>query len=210
LLVPVPGQATMVGQRGVGKTALLAPQLRIALLRLSKLAHAKDLAVRALRALAGFAKGLKVSYADIEVGLDYEGEAGLADNGDLEHDLHDLQELLESAGAAAKAAGTALVIFVDELQYVPAAQLAALITDPLLSVLPPRMGPAQLASRRRIADRRRRRGSCDHDGRGRPRRELLPRSLRSTDAAGKALPARHGRTRPRAPSIRGDRRMPQA
>lgn len=144
----------MVGLRGVGKTvlldrmrddaetsgvhtirieapedrslpALLAPQLRIALLRLSKSAHAKDLAVRALRALAGFAKSLKVSYADIEVGLDYDSEAGLADNGDLEHDL---QELLESAGAAAKAAGTVLVIFVDELQYVAEAQLAALIT----------------------------------------------------------------------------------
>lgn len=144
----------MVGLRGVGKTvlldrmrddaetsgvhtirieapedrslpALLAPQLRIALLRLSKSAHAKDLAVRALRALAGFAKGLKVTYADIEVGLDYEGEAGLADNGDLEHDL---QELLETAGAAAKAAGTVLVIFVDELQYVAETQLAALIT----------------------------------------------------------------------------------
>ena len=105
--------------------ALLAPQLRVALLRLSKLAQAKDLAVRGLRALAGFAKGLKTTYADIEVGLDYEGEAGLADNGDLEHDL---QELLESAGAAAKAAGTALVIFVDELQYVAEPQLAALIT----------------------------------------------------------------------------------
>ena len=144
----------MVGLRGVGKTvlldrmrddaevsgvhtirieapedrslpALLAPQLRVALLRLSKLAKAKDLAIRGLRALAGFAKGLKVSYADIEVGLDYEGEAGLADNGDLEHDL---QELLESAGAAAKAVETALVIFIDELQYVPEAQLAALIT----------------------------------------------------------------------------------
>lgn len=81
----------MVGLRGVGKTvlldrmrddaeasgvhtirieapedrslpALLAPQLRVALLRLSKLAHAKDLAVRGLRALAGFAKALKVTY----------------------------------------------------------------------------------------------------------------------------------------------------
>ena len=139
----------MVGLRGVGKTvlldrmrddaeatgvhtirieapedrslpAMLAPQLRVALLRLSKLAHAKDLAVRSLRALA-----LKVTYRDIEVGLDYEGEPGLADNGDLEHDL---QQLLQSAGAAAKAAGTALVIFVDELQYVPEPQLAALIT----------------------------------------------------------------------------------
>jgi hypothetical protein len=144
----------MVGLRGVGKTvlldrvrddaeasgvhtirieapedrslpALLAPQLRVALLRLSKQEHAKDLAVRALRALAGFAKSLKFTYKDIEVGLDYEGEPGVADNGDLEHDL---QELLESSGAAAKAVGTALVIFVDELQYVPEAQLAALIT----------------------------------------------------------------------------------
>lgn len=144
----------MVGLRGVGKTvlldrmrddaevtgvhtvrieapedrslpALLAPQLRIALLRLSKTEQAKDLAIRGLRALAGFAKGLKVTYGDIEVGLDYDAEAGLADNGDLEHDL---QALLESAGAAAKAASTALVIFIDELQYVPAAQLAALIT----------------------------------------------------------------------------------
>ena len=144
----------MVGLRGVGKTvlldrmrddaevtgvhtirieapedrslpALLAPQLRIALLRLSKTEQAKDLAIRGLRALAGFAKGLKVTYGDIEVGLDYDAEAGLADNGDLEHDL---QALLESAGAAAKAASTALVIFIDELQYVPEAQLAALIT----------------------------------------------------------------------------------
>lgn len=144
----------MVGLRGVGKTvlldrmrddaegagvhsirieapedrslpAMLAPQLRVALLRISKLAQAKDLAVRGLRALSGFAKALKVTYEDIEVGLDFESEPGLADNGDLEHDL---QELMESAGAAAKAAGTALVIFIDELQYVPEAQLAALIT----------------------------------------------------------------------------------
>jgi hypothetical protein len=84
--------------------ALLAPQLRIALLRMSKMAQATDLAVRGLRALAGFVKGLKVTYGDIEVGLDYEPEAGLADNGDLEHDM---QALLEAAGAAAKAARTA-------------------------------------------------------------------------------------------------------
>ena len=40
--------------------AMLAPALRIELLRLSRLAKAKDLAWRALRALAGFAKALKV------------------------------------------------------------------------------------------------------------------------------------------------------
>ena len=73
--------------------AILAPQLRQALLRLSRNEQAKDLAQRALRALAGFAKALKVKYADIEVGLDFDPEPGLADNGDLEHDL---QALLES------------------------------------------------------------------------------------------------------------------
>lgn len=144
----------MIGLRGVGKTvlldrmrddaeaegiqtvrieapegrslpAMLAPQLRQALLRLSRNAQAKALSQRALRALAGFAKALKVKYHDIEVGVDLDPEPGLADNGDLEHDL---QALLEAVGAAAKKAGTALAMFVDELQYVEETQLAALIT----------------------------------------------------------------------------------
>lgn len=143
----------LVGLRGVGKTvlldriredaeqggihtlrvespekrslpALLAPQLRLALLRLSKLEQAKELAGRGLAALAGFAKALKVKYHDIEVGIDVAGQAGLADNGDLEHDL---TALLEAVGDAAQAAKTAIVLFIDELQYVPEEQLAALI-----------------------------------------------------------------------------------
>ena len=144
----------MVGLRGVGKTvlldrmrddaeaqgvqtlrieapegrslpALLAPQLRQALLRLSRQQNAKELATRALRALAGFAKSLKVKYEDIEVGFDFDPEPGLADNGDLEHDL---QALLETVGSAAQKAGTALVMFIDEMQYVKEDELAALIT----------------------------------------------------------------------------------
>ena len=143
----------MVGLRGVGKTvllesmreeaqavgiralsveapenrslpALLAPQLRQALLQLSNNERAKELAHRALRGLAGFAAALKVKYQDIEVGLDLEPEPGLADNGDLEMDL---QALLEAAGLAAKEAETALALFVDELQYVEEEELAALI-----------------------------------------------------------------------------------
>ena len=47
--------------------ALLAPQLRQALLRLSRVEKARDLAQRGLRALAGFAGALKVKYEDIEV-----------------------------------------------------------------------------------------------------------------------------------------------
>ncbi len=95
--------------------ALLAPELRIALIKLSKHAQARDMAQRGLRALAGFAQALKVKYQDLEVGLDLAPEPGLADNGDLEHDL---QDLLQAAGTAAAAAGTALVMFLDELQYV--------------------------------------------------------------------------------------------
>src|SRR5690606_32998421 len=78
-----------------------------------------------LRALSGFVKALKFKYGDIEVGLDLEPEPGLADNGDLEHDL---QALLETAGQAARQAGTALIMFIDELQYVEEKELAALIT----------------------------------------------------------------------------------
>jgi hypothetical protein len=103
---------------------MLAPQLRQAMLRLSRNAQAKALAERALRALAGFASALKIKYKDIEVGADFDPEPGLADNGDLEHDL---QALIETVGAAAQKAGAALVLFVDELQYVEEEQLAALI-----------------------------------------------------------------------------------
>ena len=105
--------------------ALLAPALRLALLHLSKKKAAKDYAVRGLKALAGFASKLKLTYHDIEVGLDYDPEPGLADNGDLEGDLG---TLLAQVGAAAKAAGTSVVLFIDELQYVEEPQMAALIS----------------------------------------------------------------------------------
>jgi AAA ATPase domain len=144
----------LVGLRGVGKTvlleqmrqdaeksgvitlrleapenrslpALLSPQLRQALLKLSTIENAKALAQRGLRALAGFAKAFKLKYDDIEVGIDLEPEQGLADNGDLEGDL---ATLLEQVALAAQQAKTAVVLFIDELQYVEEEQLAALIT----------------------------------------------------------------------------------
>lgn len=105
---------------------MISPELRKALIRLSAVEKARDLARRALRGLAGFVGALKAHYEDIQVGLDFSPEPGLADAGDLEHDL---QSLLEAAGEAAKAGGTALVLFIDELQYVPEDELAALITS---------------------------------------------------------------------------------
>ena len=105
--------------------ALLAPNLRLVLLKLSKSEKAKDLAQRALKGLSGFVKALKVTYNDIEVGLDYEPEPGLADNGDLENDL---VQLLEATAKAAQKENSGLMLFIDELQYVEENQLAALIT----------------------------------------------------------------------------------
>jgi hypothetical protein len=143
----------LVGLRGVGKTvlldrmrsdaegtgiqtlrieapenkslpAMLAPELRKALLRMSTIESAKLVSQRSLRALAGFAKGLKLKFADIEVGFDGEPEPGLADNGELESDL---TALLVQAGEAAKAANSVMVMFIDELQYVKENQFGALI-----------------------------------------------------------------------------------
>ncbi len=144
----------MVGLRGVGKTVLLnrirleaerdgllslrieapesrslpsilAPELRAALIKLSRNSKAKQLAEKAMRGLKGFVNALKVKYDDIEFGLSVDPEPGLADNGDLEHDL---QALFEVVGQAAAQADTALILFIDELQYVEENQLEALIT----------------------------------------------------------------------------------
>ncbi len=143
----------MIGLRGVGKTVLLnrirqdaeaegitalhveapenrslpsilVPQLRSALLALSRRETAKDLAQRALRGLAGFASALKIKYRDIEASFDFAPEPGLADNGDLEVDLPDL---LGVVGEAARADGTCVALFIDELQYVKEDELGALI-----------------------------------------------------------------------------------
>lgn len=143
----------MTGLRGVGKTVLLnriardaesrgfvtvqleAPEdrplpdllaapLRTALIRMNRLTAAGAAAKRALQALAGFARSMKVSYQGFEVGVEFKGERGLADSGILDHDLG---ELFCAAGAAALDQRTALVLFVDELQYVEERQLGALI-----------------------------------------------------------------------------------
>lgn len=104
--------------------ALLAPALRTTLFRLRRIEATKAGLQKAMRALASFASALKVKYQDIEVGLDLDPEKGLADSGDLDTDLADL---LMTLGEAAAERNTAVVLFVDEAQYVPEEQLAALI-----------------------------------------------------------------------------------
>jgi AAA+ ATPase superfamily predicted ATPase len=105
--------------------ALLAPALRATLLKLSRGEALREQVRRALRALSGFAKALKFKYEDIEVGVDFDPEPGIADSGDLESDLADL---LAAVGEAAAERDAVVVIYIDELQYIPEDQLAALIT----------------------------------------------------------------------------------
>ena len=143
----------LVGLRGVGKTvlltkitqeaeskaftvvsletpegrslpALLIPALRSALMRLDRMKASGDLAKKALRTLGGFLGAMKVKYEDVEFSLDLGEETGTADSGDLEQDLSDL---LLAIGAAAKEKKTALVLAIDEIQYLPEEQFAALI-----------------------------------------------------------------------------------
>ena len=143
----------MVGLRGVGKTVLLnrilidaidrgfesvlieAPEdrslpgalagpLNSALIRMSRSAAARELAKRARRALAGFVGAMKLGFDDITISIDIDKEEGVADSGDLDTDL---TSLLQATGEAARARGTALVLFIDEMQYVEERQLAALI-----------------------------------------------------------------------------------
>jgi AAA ATPase domain len=141
----------LVGLRGVGKTVLLnriaqmasdhklaplmieapedkplpellVPPLRRLLLDLNRGKAASEAVKRGLGVLAGFAKSMKVKLGDLEFGVDT--QAGVADTGDLDHDL---PEVLIAVAEAAKARGTAVILLIDELQYVKPAQLSALI-----------------------------------------------------------------------------------
>ena len=101
---------------------LLLPRVNQTLRKLSAIDSARGKALAALRALRSFASVFKLSYG--EVGLAVDPEAGVADSGDLENDL---PELFVRIGEAAKAAGKAWTLLVDEIQYLESKDLSALI-----------------------------------------------------------------------------------
>lgn len=107
-----------------GKTlpALITPGLRTLLYKLSTIDAGKEVARRGLRVLKSFLGGLKVSIDGIDVGVD--PEVGSADSGDLEADL---PELILSIAEAAKAARKAVIVLVDELQYLNEKEFSSLI-----------------------------------------------------------------------------------
>ncbi len=142
----------LLGLRGVGKTVLLnrinefadeeghltiyleapedrdlaqmlVPPLRRLLFKLSKLEQSKEIARYGLGILRAFASMFKLSVGDIEFGVN--AEPGVADSGNLEADL---PEIFLVVAAAAKQAGKALSVFIDEVQYLSSNDLSALIT----------------------------------------------------------------------------------
>ena len=143
----------MVGLRGVGKTVLLnrvreiaegqgyhalfieahenkalplllLPPLRKTLFALDRMKDVSQKVKRSLRVLRSFIGAVKVKVGDAEFGLDIDPETGSADSGDLEADL---AELFVAVGEAAADRKTAVVIIIDELQYLAETEMSALI-----------------------------------------------------------------------------------
>jgi AAA ATPase domain len=138
----------LLGLRGVGKTVLLnefeqiaeslacqtamleadpdkplaaqlAPLLHRILLRLDRVKRAGADIHNAFGVLRGFASAFKVQLGDLEFGL-----ASQAPTGDLTIDLTDL---MVAIGQAAEKRDAAVVLLVDEIQYISKSDLSALI-----------------------------------------------------------------------------------
>ena len=107
---------------GKALNELLVPKINQALRKLSASENAKAKAHQALRALRSFASAFNLSYGDASISVD--PEVGDADSGSMEADL---PELFVRVGEAAKAAGKAWTLLIDEVQYLRSEDLAALI-----------------------------------------------------------------------------------
>jgi hypothetical protein len=140
--------AIMLGLRGVGKTVMLnaveaiaeeegcqtalleidpdkplaqqlAPQLQHILHRLDRMKKAGADLQKAFASLRAFGAMFKASIGDVDFSL-----AGPAATGDL---VIDLTDLFLAIGEAAKKRDTAIVLLIDEIQYVQKGDLSALI-----------------------------------------------------------------------------------
>lgn len=107
---------------GKSLSELLVPKINQVLRKLSTSEQARAKSHQALRALRSFSSIFNLSYGDLSISVD--PEVGVADSGDIESDL---PELFVRVGEAAKSAGKAWTLLIDEVQYLRASDLAALI-----------------------------------------------------------------------------------
>ncbi len=141
----------LTGLRGVGKTALLqeigreavqmgyhvaafevrdgysfasalVPELRNILYELDSAAGVSEKVRRGLMALRNFISSIKLNVG--EFSMDIEPQRGIADTGDI---LHDMPDLFLAAAQAAQEKGTGILLLVDEMQMLEKAEFNALI-----------------------------------------------------------------------------------
>ena len=101
---------------------LLAPALRSVLYALDLKAAAGHKLRQAVTVLRSFAAVFKVTVGELEFGI--EPARGLADTGRLQQDLPDLLVAIAEAAAERK---MAIGLFIDEVQYLSADELAAVV-----------------------------------------------------------------------------------
>jgi hypothetical protein len=101
---------------------ILMPPLRSALIKLSTRAKVNESVRRALRVAKSFLSGVKFTYQ--EAGVEIEPEPGVGDSGNLDADLADMFVATAQAAGSCK---TAVVILIDELQYLAENEINALI-----------------------------------------------------------------------------------
>jgi hypothetical protein len=103
---------------------LLAPFLRQVLFEFDRVAGAGDKVKRGLAVLRSFVGTLKITVNDVTYGLDVEPAKGSADSGDIETDL---PALFVAVGEAAVDRKSAVILLMDEVQYLSEKELGALI-----------------------------------------------------------------------------------
>ncbi|MGH7996199.1 MAG: ATP-binding protein [Opitutaceae bacterium] len=145
----------IVGLRGVGKTVLLnrvlsqaedlgyksvmvevherkplavalVPELRRLYLEMNRVAAAGAALKKFGGVLRSFLNGVKLKYKEVEFAMEGDAANGAADSGDLESDL---PQVVIALGRAAAEHGTAIVIMIDELQYLGEKDLSALLAS---------------------------------------------------------------------------------
>jgi hypothetical protein len=103
---------------------LISPYLRQLLFEYDRIAGVGDKVKRALAVLRSFAGALKVTMNDVTYGIDIAPAKGAADSGDIEIDL---PTLFIALGDAAIERKKAVILLLDEVQYLSEKELGAVI-----------------------------------------------------------------------------------
>lgn len=110
---------------GENLSTLLIPPLREILLKLDHMEGLNSSVKRALRVFRSFIGAIKIGNEMFNINIDVDPEIGVADSGNIQMDLPTLFIAVAQAAAARK---TAIVLIIDEMQYLSEKEFAALIT----------------------------------------------------------------------------------